>query len=306
MSKSNLQETLARLNKMTSQKKGTGGKKIKYYKAKNGRNEILVLPFKETDDPFLQWGEHKNLQDPGYLSVPCSAYNHGESCPVCDVVSDLKNEDWQGNKDIWMPIETKTRFYSPVIDLKNIDEGVQWFSYGKTVLAQFETWLMNLEEDELPFYDLDSPEKVIINYDKEADASLRYKLDRKILKKIPDEIFDLHEDGLEGIADEMEDIKELLDAWKKSDDVLAQMIDDYLKAITAELEEEKEEEEKEEEDSKKDKKKNDEKLSKKSKSDKKKNDDNDDDDNDDDDDDEKSSKKSKSDDVPKLRRLRKS
>jgi len=231
MKNAKLQDTIARLTKMASQKKSSGtGKKINYWKAKQGKNELLVLPFPDLGDPFLEWGEHKNLLEPSYLSIPCAQHNSGEPCPVCDVVKDLKNDNWKGNKEIWSPIETKTRFYSPVIDLNDVEAGIQWFSYGKTVLSQFQTWLVNLEEDESAFYDLQNPEKIIVNYDKEADAALRYKLDRKVLKKLPEGLEDL-----EDLVENMDSLPELLNQWKRSDEELAQIVDDYLRTVTEAL-----------------------------------------------------------------------
>ena len=234
-----LQETLSRLNKMTSQKKGSGtGKKINYWKPKQGKNELIVLPFAALGDPFFEWGEHKGLLEPSYLSIPCAQHFDGSPCPICEVVKDLKKADWKGNKEMWAPIETKVRYYSPVVDLANIEAGIQWFSYGKTVLSQFQTWLVNLEEDELPFYSVENPEKIIVNYDKEADAALKYKLDKKTIKKLPEGL------DLEELVEGMEDLGALLNQYKRDDNALAQIVDDYLKVFAESLSDDDEEEEK--------------------------------------------------------------
>lgn len=282
MSKS-LKETLERLNKMTSQKRGAStGKKIKYWKAKPGKNEIIVLPLKGQEDPFLEWGEHQGLLEPNYLSIPCSEFNEGEPCQVCEIVKELKAENWKGNKEIWSPIELKKRYYSPVIDLNEIEAGIQWYSYGQTVLSQFQTWLLNLEEDETPFYDIENIERVIVNYDPEKDAALRYKLDKKSIKKLPEELEDL-----EGIVEGMDSLPELLNQYKRSDDSIAQIIDDYLRKITETLDDDDDKEE-----GKSDKKKDDSKKKvDPKKKDKEEEDDDDDDDDSDDKEEEKSSKK---------------
>jgi hypothetical protein len=179
-----LQATLARLARMSSANARTEKKQTaKFFKPKPGKNNLLVLPTPFTGDPFNEWGTHKNLLAEAWRDVACVKHNKGEECIICSVVDDLKAKDWRGNFNIWKPLELKIRYFSPVIDLDNIDEGVQWWGYGKTVLSQFETWLLNLEEGEVPFYDINQPEKVILNYNKEADPMSMYKLDKKLLPK---------------------------------------------------------------------------------------------------------------------------
>lgn len=188
---SNLQKTLERLAKMNStntKPAASGG--MKYYKAKPGKNNVLVLPSPTTGDPFFEWGTHKNLLDVSYKDIACNKHNKGEECVICQVVDDLKKQNWKGNYEIWKPLELKVRYFSPVIDLDDIDAGVKWWGYGKTVLTQFENWLMNLEGDETPFYDIESPEKVIVSYNPEGAPTEMYKLDKKTLKPFAKEMHD--------------------------------------------------------------------------------------------------------------------
>jgi len=228
-----LQSTLERLNKMTAQNQGGGGGKVKYYKAKNGKNNVLVLATPQTGDPFLEWGEHKALQSPSWKSIPCKKHNKNEECLVCSVIEDLQNQNWKGNFDIWKPIELKIRYFSPIVDLDDLAAGLQWWGYGKSVLGQFENWLINLEEDETPFYDLKDPEKVIITYDKDADPALKYKLDKKSLKKVPTEV--------DEIIEQIKPLTELF-TFDKSSDEVATLLEDYMAkiqdALTAEAGEE--------------------------------------------------------------------
>jgi len=172
----------------TNTKTTTTTSSVKYYKTKPGKNSILVLPTPQTGDPFLEWGTHKNLLDVSYKDIACTKHNKGGECVVCQVVEDLKKQNWKGNYEIWKPLELKIRYFSPVIDLDNVDEGVKWWGYGKSVLSQFENWLINLEEDEKPFYDMEVPEKVIVTYNPEGSPTEMYKLDKKTLKAFGKEL----------------------------------------------------------------------------------------------------------------------
>lgn len=225
----NLKATLERLSKLTAQNQGGGGAGVKFFSPKPGKNNVLVFPTKETGDPFLTWGEHKSLQDVAWKAVPCDKKNKGEECIVCQVVKDLQDQNWKGNFKIWKPIEMKLRYFSPVVDLDDIEAGLQWWGYGKSVLGQFENWLINLEEGELPFYDADEPEKIIVSYDKNADPSLMYKLEHKAFKGITDEIKALAA-GIKPLADVMK--------FSKSKEELAELLEAYMAKIQDELESE--------------------------------------------------------------------
>jgi len=182
-----LQKTLERLAKLNAANNKTAGGTNKYFKAKAGRNNLIVLPTPQTNDPFLVWGTHKNLLEVSYKDIACDKHNKGAECLICQVVDDLKKQNWKGNFNIWKPIELKIRYFSPVIDLDDVEAGIQWWGYGKTVLSQFENWLLNLEEDETAFFDIAQPEKVIVSYDPSAAPTEMYKLDKKAAKPFTEE-----------------------------------------------------------------------------------------------------------------------
>lgn len=228
MSNTNLKSTLERLRSLTAQNQG-GGSSVKFWSPKAGKNNLLILPTEETGDPFLTWGEHKNLLDVSWKTVPCDKQNKGEDCIVCQVIDDLKAQNWKGNFNIWKPIELKTRYFSPVIDLDDVDAGLQWWGYGKSVLGQFENWLINLEEDETAFYDLAAPEKIVVNYDPDADPSLKYKLEHKLLKSVPD--------NLDELMKEIKPLNEIMKFSKKKEE-LAELLENYMAKVQASLEEE--------------------------------------------------------------------
>lgn len=182
----NVQDTLARLQTMLDTKKSTKGETITRWKKKDGKNEVLVLPCPFQGDPFQQWDVHQELLDVPYYTVDALSnfLEPGEEndCPIIELIETSKAEDFKGLMPVWRPIQTKTQYWVPLIDLDEPQKGVQWWQFGKSVLTQFMTWVSNLEEDELPFYDLSEPQKVIITFDKTADPANMYKLQLKPIK----------------------------------------------------------------------------------------------------------------------------
>lgn len=181
--KKSLQAALERLSKMNVAPKKQNSK---YFQCKEGRNDVLVLPLTADGHPFAEWFVHKGLIDPAkpWFAIACDKHNDGGECVICDMANALKDQNIKGNEALWKLLEATKEMYSPVIDLNDVDAGVQWWSYGRSISGQFETWLKNLDEDEKPFYDPAGPQKVIVTYTKEAAPKDKYKLDRKNLKPI--------------------------------------------------------------------------------------------------------------------------
>lgn len=228
----NLSSTLARLNKMKNERsvtKTANGDKpvVNFFKAKEGRSNILLLPQLLTGDPFMEWGTHKNLLEPAFKDVTCVKHNFGEHCLVCEVVEDLKKQNWKGNMHIWKPLELKVRYFSPVIDLDDVDKGIQYWSYGKSVLSQFENWLLNLEEGETEFYNPESPEKIIVNYNSKAAAADMYKLDKKTVKPFS-------KSQVEQWQAVVKPLTEVF-SFKPQDEYITGLLDKFMERIQAEL-----------------------------------------------------------------------
>jgi hypothetical protein len=164
----------------------------KYFQCKEGRNDVLVLPTSKEGHPFAEWWVHKALIDPSkpWIAVACDKHNDGGECVICDMAQTLKDQSFKGNEALWKPLEAQKEMYSPVIDLADVDAGVQWWSYGRSISSQFETWLRNIEEGETAFYDPTAPQKIIVNYDKNAAPKDKYKLDKKNLKPLDPAVYE--------------------------------------------------------------------------------------------------------------------
>lgn len=220
--------------------KGNGGKKdwvainaarkAAFWKPKEGKNTILVLTPSFGTDPFTFWGFHKGLQEVDYYSVPCDHYNKAEDCMVCNVVKGLKEDGWEANKHLWMPIEQKTETYAPIIDYTtaaSIAEGPKWFRISKTIMDQIINSVKNLEDGEFPFYDETAPQRLIITYDKTQLPATMYSVSFKAMKDVP-------------TAEEFADWKSKVQPvgeyiYSKSQDEIKKIVDEYFVRVATEL-----------------------------------------------------------------------
>lgn len=197
---------LEKMNQLAT-KGGSGGAKQKRFVCKQGRNNLLILPYKDSGIPFDVLNAHKNLfadkDKKGFKVTALSNYleaGQKNDCPIAQTIAQLKQDDWKANRPIWSPIEEKPDYYSWVIDLDNIDAGLQLWRYGKTVYEAFQKITEMLEDDEPLFFDLEEPQMAIISYDKEKDAALMYNTQVKAIKdkKILATIAESKEAWLEG------------------------------------------------------------------------------------------------------------
>lgn len=183
---------LAKLDKTLNRNQGkkvdwkelNEARKKAFFKPSPGKNQIMIITPEFSNEPFMSWGYHNNLQETSYYSVPCDAHNKNESCLICDVVNSLKKQDFMGNKPLWSPIEQKIEHYAAVVNLESAEtmkEGPKWMRVSRTVLTPMMEWLSNLEEGEYPFYDMEHLERIILNYDKSQLPAMQYKLEKKPL-----------------------------------------------------------------------------------------------------------------------------
>ena len=255
---SNVTDLLSRLNKTLKKEKtakeGNSNyadlKKLReedFIKLKEGANKFVFLTPAESADPFTEWAYHGGLQEVSWYTVPCST-NFGEECTVCKVVAQLQKENYAGNKHLWGPIKQQFEYYAPVINVESeatIAAGPKYLRLSKAPMGVIFDWLKNLEPDELPFYSEEEPQRIIINYSKDAIPADKYKLDKKNAKPFS--------------ADQIAEWKELIKPigtyfTARNNDNLTKLIDDYLlrmeelvsKDDSSEEEEEKEVAKKEE------------------------------------------------------------
>lgn len=226
---------LAKLDSTLNRKKGAGKKdwaaineerKRAFFKPVQGQNKILVITPEGQADPFTIWGFHQNLQEVSYYAVPCDKFNKDEDCVICNVVESLKKEGWEENKHLWMPIEQKTEYYAPIINLDSaatIAEGPKWMRISKTVMNQMVDSLKSLEEGEVPFFDAQNPQRLILNYDKNQIPQAQYSLQFKDLKGA------VTADQIAEFASKIKPVGDYI--FSKSQDEIKKLVDEYFTRI---------------------------------------------------------------------------
>lgn len=218
--------------KKSAQKIDWAEAKKAFWKPKDGKNQIAVITPEGLSDPFVSWGYHKGLQEVEYYSVPCDKMNKDEHCVICEVVDQLKAENWEGNKHLWMPIEQKIDTYAPIIDLSSaatIAEGAKWMRVSKTIMLQMIESLKILEEGEVPFFDLENPQRLIISYDKTQAPASQYNVSFKDMKD---------KDIIAKMVEASHNIRPVGDfIFSKSQDSNKKLVEEYFARISNVLEE---------------------------------------------------------------------
>lgn len=197
MSAVSKQSLLEKMNQLAAKAGTGGGSKVKRFVCKNGRNNLLILPYKDSGIPFDVLNSHKNLfADKDKANMKVTALSNfleagqKNDCPIAGAISQLKQDDWKANRPVWSKIEEKPDYYSWVIDLDKIEDGLQLWRYGKTVYEAFQNIINLLDDEDTLFFDLEEPQMAVITYDKEKDAALMYNTqvkpikDKKILASI--------------------------------------------------------------------------------------------------------------------------
>lgn len=187
------------LDKYGEKKQGNGGQKKNidfdalkkermrdFYKIPNGgKVSFLFLTPKDSDNPLVEWGQHKGLQEVDYWTVPCDHANKGEQCEICDQIAALKEDDLKGNEPLYKPIALFYEEYARVVPINEkgeYEKKAYWFRVPKNVLAELVKSEKNLEEDEKPFYDRKEPSKIIIEFDDSQAPATKYSATIKPIK----------------------------------------------------------------------------------------------------------------------------
>lgn len=249
---------LDKLNRAVGKRQNDGNARVDYkalaeikkksiYKFKKGKNEIVFVNSELTEDednpkdPFLLWSIHQGLQETSYWSVNCDKGNKDENCPICNLIEDLKSDNYKANEHIFKPILQKFETWVTIVDVSSeatISEGIKWVRLSKSIVTQLNEWITNLEEGEEEFYNDGAPQKIIVNYNPSETPANQYKLDKKNYKAFSEE-------RLEKWRAELKPFAEFNPS--KSENEIKKMLDEYLIRIEKDASE-KEEESNEDED----------------------------------------------------------
>lgn len=117
-----------------------------FYFPKKEINNIRFLPHWTWDlneDPFYETMYHKNLGDDKKKSVICLKFEKKEYCPGCEAVDAFYHTRNKDDAAFAKSIRAQTRVYWNIVDLDDLEAGVQVWMTGSDILDQVIDWITN-------------------------------------------------------------------------------------------------------------------------------------------------------------------
>ena len=123
-----------------------------FWKPKEGRNLIRILPLGGvlphdwvTPYPLLASGVHSRVGESLQESVCCPKLTFGRACPICAWTWQLYNTKDPENMRISKDIRSYKRILANIIDLSNVEAGVQVWAFGKKMHEKIQTYKRDQE-----------------------------------------------------------------------------------------------------------------------------------------------------------------
>lgn len=121
-----------------------------YWKPKDGRNLIRILPLGgvspvdwKTSYPFVMTGLHGNVGLSMQEKVHCPRLTYAQPCPICTFVWQLYNSKLPDDIALAKKIKAYKSVLANIIDLSDVDSGVQKFAFGKKLAAKLLSYLQD-------------------------------------------------------------------------------------------------------------------------------------------------------------------
>jgi len=149
--------------------------KTNYFWKPTGVHVIRILPYKyDIRNPFQQLYFHYGISKYSILSLK----TFGEIDPI-EVYSKklLERSKITGDSvqfKLAKKLESKVRFFAPIIDLQHLDEGVKIWAFGKTIYTQLLTAIV---DPEFGYGDIADPyigHNIKVTYKTPAEAKNQY------------------------------------------------------------------------------------------------------------------------------------
>lgn len=118
-----------------------------FHQFQNGRNLVRILPPWEGSDDFARpMGKHWNLGPEGNMNVFCPKECAGMPCPICEELDHMwKMKPDEATKEWLRSVGASRRYYVNIIDLNDLEKGVQIGELPKSVLE--EIWNIMVDEE---------------------------------------------------------------------------------------------------------------------------------------------------------------
>jgi len=146
---------------------GSGGSS-EFWKPKDGRNVIRILPKGgilpsdwKTPFPLLMSGVHSNVGLSLNETVYCPRLTHGKPCPICNFQWKLYKSNSESDKKLAGQLRGYKRTIANVIDLSDVDAGVQPFAFGIKLARKIMGFFQDPEYVEM--YGTDDPAQGLLH-----------------------------------------------------------------------------------------------------------------------------------------------
>lgn len=126
-------------------RKASYGKEFWFPTEKKGGNNIRILPHWTGDldaDCYYETAYHKNIGEEN-KSVVCVKMELKEQCVACDLVAELWKTKEKEDIAYAKKIKAQIRVYWNMVDLDDVEKGVQVWMTGSDVLDQVVDWCTN-------------------------------------------------------------------------------------------------------------------------------------------------------------------
>jgi hypothetical protein len=122
------------------QAKSQGNLRVDRWEPKEGENSIRVLPhstdyFKGTVIEFVyDYMMHYNLGSEKKTAAVCAKSNNPSAkCPICEASSGFYRSADESDKLLGKDLYHRIRYLANIVDLNNLEKGVQVYEFGPTV-----------------------------------------------------------------------------------------------------------------------------------------------------------------------------
>lgn len=142
------------------------GGKGNYWKPKQGRNVIRVLPGVGDMEDFFWQDVGRHYPPDTQFSFVCPEFTLGEddaACPICEFVNELYRAGDDDSKELAKKLRVRRQFWMNIIDRNDEDRGPQIFTPGVTVFGSIASMVNDPDYGEV--YDVDDGLDIIIKRD---------------------------------------------------------------------------------------------------------------------------------------------
>jgi hypothetical protein len=196
-----------------------GGGPSDLWKPKDGKNIIRILPVGgvlpsdwSTPYPFILSGVHPKVGLSLNDMVYCARLTHKKACPLCQFIWNLYSSKDENDVKLAKRMKAYNRVIANIIDLSDVEKGVQKFAFGKTLARKIFSYMEDPEFK--PLLDAEQGHNFVVikktvdgypNYD-DSRPEVKITPLSSIYPKWKDEVFDLRKEIAEKSYEELAEV----------------------------------------------------------------------------------------------------